>query len=396
MLTKWENAYSQLEDYIKNNPQIRIKKHITAIPADIRPEFYRLFDIVRTTFLEEKCQTLLEEARPLSKNYIAAAEEVKKNAGLSEIKLPLELNWFLNDPIDGLKRSFYNSLFDLLKSQIDINTFEREALQSTSNSFNYLFKMGYEKWITLSLINLFKPDKALSLPYEEIQMLCHEPEADDRFGYLDKKLPDIEETKSLSFHPGEDVFRIANLVAHSTKLNRYFSIGADISDATWSSAETSIKREWIKIRELGKPLEPRDNWPDLVIYIDDKPESISLVADFGRFCRPDIVVECMEKANWYEEEGIDIVKQNHDFFKPKLGSYVVSRLPVPEQIIEDLKSKETISESEQKEGVPPEEYSKNQLPDINVLTVGYDPSRLAPIINVLSPNKASEAETNKN
>jgi hypothetical protein len=387
MLTKWENAYSQLEDFIKNNPQIRIKKHITAIPADIRPEFYRLFDIVRGKFLEEKCQTLLDEASPLSRNYTTEAAEAKKNAGLSEIKLPLELNWFLNDPIDGLKRSFYSSLFDLLKSEIDIKTFESEALQSTANSFKYLFKAGYEKWITLSLINLLKPDKTLALPYEEIQMLCHEPEADDRFGFLDKKLPDIEETKSLSFHPGEDVFRIANLVAHSAKLNRYFSIGADISDATWSSAETSIKREWIKIRELGKLLEPRDNWPDLVIFIDDKPESIALVADFGRFCRPDIIVECMEKDDWYGEEGVNKVKQNHDFFKPKLGSYVVSRLPVPEEIIKDLSSKETINELGQKEGVPPDEYSKKQLSDINVLTVGYDRSSLAPIVDILSTNK---------
>ncbi|UCE97766.1 MAG: hypothetical protein JSV74_00045 [Dehalococcoidia bacterium] len=370
MVETWENAYSQLEDFIKINPNVRIKKHVIAIPADIRPEFYRLFDLVRNAFLEEKCQALLNEAKPLSTSYIKAAEILKNTTPISEIKLPLELNWFLNDPIDGLRRSFYNSLFDLLKGEIDLRTFENEAKQCITNAFKFLFKLGYEKWIALSLINLIQPDKTLALPYDDIKMLCHEPEYDDKFGFLDKKLPDIEETKSIAFRLGEDAFMMANLIAHSPKTNRYISIGADISDATWSSEGVSDKREWIQIRELGKPLEPKDYWPDLVIYTDDKPKDISLVADFGRFCRPDIIVECMEETNWYQQGELEQVKHNYEFFKPYLGTYIVTRLPIPDNTHKEIMQKLT-------------DNSKGFQPNINVLSVGYDQTQLNPIIETL-------------
>jgi len=371
---KWKNAYFQLEDFIKNNPEIRIKKHIIAIPVNIRPEFYRLFDSVRNTFLEEKCQAMINEAKPLSNSYLKVAEGIKKTAGISEIKLPLELNWFLNDPIDGLRRSFYNSLFDLLKGEIDIQSFETEAVQFTTNAFKYLFKIGYEKWITLSLINLIKPDKTLALPYDEIKMMCHEPEYDQKFGFLDKKLPDVEETKSLAFRLGEFAYMIANLIAHSTKLDRYVAMGADISDATWSSDGVSDKREWIQIRELGKPLEPRDYWPDLVLYIDDNPDDISLVADFSRFCRPDIIVECMEEDNWYQQDKLEQTKHNYDYFKPYLGTYIVTRLPIPDDTHKEILNRLTGD-------------SRDSQPNIHILSVGYEQAQLTPIIEALSSAK---------
>lgn len=363
MPDSWEKAYSELKEYISNNPQIEIDAKVIAIPGDVRPDFYRLFDVVRVTFLKEKCQSLLIEATHLSNNYNKSVKDLKKSLDLSEIKVPGDLNWLLIDPINGLIRSFYKTFFDLLKGEIDTNTFENEASESISNSFGLLLKLGYERWVALSIINLLTPDKALAISSEDVGELCHDPEWDDKNGFLDKKLPDISETKSPYFGFGESPFMLANIIVNSAGLDRYISIRVDLADATWSSEEVSNKREWLKLRELGKPLEPRGNWPDMVIYVDDKPEYISLVADFGRFCRPDIVIECMEQVDWYQKDVLDKVKQNHDFFKPKLGSYVVSRLPVPEEIIMEIS------------------------PDIRILTVGYDQSQLAPIIDVLSPTK---------
>jgi hypothetical protein len=395
MLDNWQKEYSELKEYVANNPRIKISKAVIAIPGDVRPEFYQLFNKTREAFLKEKYQTLLDEATPLSSNYAQAALEVTKSLGLYEIKLPDKLNWFLNDPVNGLIRSIYNSLFDLLKEEIDMGTFEHEALESIKISFRQLLKSGYEKWVVLSLVNLLAPDRALVIPVEDIKEKCHELEPDEKTGLFEDQPPDPEETEILSLRRdlGEDAFIISDLIVRSTKLNRYVSIGADLTDATWTAKAVSGKREWHRLRELGKDLVPIKNWPDLVIYIDDQPEDIALVADFSRFCRPDIIVECMEQVDWYQKGDLDKVRQNYDFFKPRLGSYIVSRLPVPEEALRDLIPEPVAIKPAPEQTTPLEEEPKEQPLDIHILTVGYDQSQLAPILDALLSSKEATAET---
>jgi hypothetical protein len=380
MSNNWKKVYSELKDYVANNPQIEIDKSFIRIPEDVRPDFYRLFNLVRETFLKEKYKIILEEAVVLSRNYALIAGEVKKALGVSEIKLTNELTRFLDDPVNGLARSFYDSLFDMLKEKIDVEIFEVEATQLTQDSFDKLFKLGYEKWVALSLINLTVPDNVMAVPIEEMKFKFEEPQWDEKTGIRDEYVPDIQKLESLYFGRSleEDAYITANVILHSAKIKRYFSIAADLVDATWSARDTSDKREWLQLREVGKFYEEIKNWPDLVIYIDDKPEDISLVADFSRFCRPDVIVECMEWADFFEKGELSNVKQNYDFFKPKLGSYIVLRLPLPNITNEELMSKLT------------DELSKEQ-PNIHVLAVGYDQSKLVPIIDALSSfnNKTS-------
>lgn len=394
MSDNWQKEYSELKEYIAKNPQIEIGMNVIAIPGDVRPEFYRLFDTVRLAFLKEKYQTLLNEAAPLSSNYAQAAQEAKKSLGLSEIRVPDSLNWFLNDPVNGLIRSFYDPLFNLLKGKIDIDTFECEATESIESSFRQLFHSGYEKWAVLSLVNLFAPDSALVVPIDEVQERCHELEEDDKTGLSKESVPDPKEIELLSFgRSSEPAFIISDLIVRSAKLNRYVAIRADLADAMWTAEQVSDKREWYRLRELGRQYIRIVDWPDLVIYIDDQPEDIALVADFSRFCRPDIIVECMEQVDWYQKGGLDKVRQNYDFLKPRLGSYVVSRLPVPEEAFRDLMPEPAASEPAPEQETSPEEEPKEQPLDIHILNVGYDQSQLAPIIDALLPSKEAAEET---
>jgi len=117
MSNSWQKAYSGLKEYIAGNPKIEIGKNVIAIPGDVRPEFYRVFDTVRVAFLKEKFQTLLDEAIPLSKNYAEVGQEVTKSLGLADIKVSASLNWFLNDPVNGLIRLLFDPLFNLLKGK---------------------------------------------------------------------------------------------------------------------------------------------------------------------------------------------------------------------------------------------------------------------------------------
>jgi hypothetical protein len=386
----WRQSYAELKEYTAKNPQIKIGISVTVIPEDIRHEFYRLFDAAKLAFLKERGQILLDEAAPLSSNYTRAAQETTKSLGLSEIKIEAGLSWFLNDPENGFIRPLSNPLFDLLKGKIDINTFEGYAIESIERSFGQLLQSGYERWVVLSLANLLAPDRAMAIPAKVIQDMCWELEADEKTGLSEKPVPGPKEMEYLSLErEWEPAFIIANLIVHSTILNRYVSITADLDDAMWTADGVSGKREWQRLRELGMLYTPVASWPDLVIHIDDQPKDIALVADFSRFCRPDIIVECMEQADWYQKGGLDRVKQNHAFLKPKLGSYVVSRLPVPEEAFRDLMPEPAAGKPASGQKIPPQEEPLY----IHILTVGYDRSRLAPIIDALSPNGEVTGET---
>jgi hypothetical protein len=407
----WRKAYSELKEYIARNPKIAIGQSIVAIPRDVRPEFYRLFDTVRTAFLKEKFQTLLDEAIPLSKDYAEVGQEVTKSLGLSDIKVSAKvsasLNWFLNDPVNGLNRSFFDPLFNLLKGRLDINSFEQEASICIENSFSRLFQSGYKMWVALSLINLLAPDRALVVynPNEDIVKV-----EKDAPGMQEEPVPSPEEAKSLSLgHAMEAaLFIVPDLIVHSAKLGRYVSIRSDLTDAIWRARRVSSNKEWYRFPELMGEYTKVAHWADLFIYIDDKPEELALVADFDRFCRPDIIVKCMEQADWYQKGGLERVKRNHDVLKPRLGSYVVSRLPVPEEAFRELVpepvtveppaggaapvepeaeqvSGETVSEQ------APQEPEKQPL-DIHILTIGYDRSQLAPIIETLLPPEEATKE----
>ena len=392
MSDNWQKAYSELKEYTARNPQIEISMKVIAIRGDVRPEFYRLFDMARVAFLKENHQTLLDEAASLSSNYAQAAQEATRSLGLSEIKPPTSLNWFLADPVNGLIRSLSAPLFNLLKGKIDVDTFEHEATASIESSFRQLFQSGYEKWVVLSLVNLLAPDRALEVPIEEIQDQCEEIEWDQKDGLFDLPIPDIKEMELLSLgrrRDTEEAFILSDLIVRSTKLNRYVSITADLADAVLTAQEVSRKREWHHFRELGKPYTRIDDWPDLVIYVDDQPEDIALVTDFGRFCRPDIIVECMEQADWYQKGGLDKVRQNYDFLKPRLGSYVVSRVPVPEEAFRELMPEPAAGEPASEQKTLP----KGEPLDIHILTVGFDSSKLAPIIDALLPGKEAAGET---
>ncbi len=395
MSDNWQKAYSELKEYTAKNPQIEIGMNVIAIPRDVRPEFYRLFDMARVAFLKEKYQTLLDEAASLSSNYAQAAQETTRSLGLSEIKVPASLNWFLADPVSGLIRPLFDPLFSLLKGKIDIDAFEYEATASTESSFRQLFQWGYKEWVVLSLVNLLAPDRALEVPIEYIQDRVDEIEWDLKDGLVEMEVPDLKEMELLSLgerHDTEAAFILPDLIVRSAKLNRYVSITADLSDVVLTAKEVSSKREWNRLRELVRYTRI-DGWPDLVIYVDDQPEDIALVADFGRFCRPDIIVECMEQVDWYQKGGLDKVKQNYDFLKPRLGSYVVSRVPVPEEAWRELTPEPAAGEPAPEQKTPPPEQPKKQPLDIHILTVGYDQSRLAPIIDALLPGKEAAGET---
>jgi hypothetical protein len=196
-------------------------------------------------------------------------------------------------------------------------------------------------------------------------------------------VPAPEEAKRLSIERAmipADAFTVPDIIAHSTKIERYVAIRTQLADALCKAKVVSEKREWYPVSSIKKEYGPAVIWPDMLVNIGDRPEDIALIADARRISRPDLIIECIEQEDWYQQEGLDRIRLHHNVFKPVIGTYVVSRWPVPEEAYKEL---EPVS-AQVKEPTPVEEPEK-QAEGIRILTVGLDQSRLEPIIAALKP-----------
>lgn len=67
--SNWQKAYRELTEFIADYSEVAIGARVVSIPEGIRPEFYRLFNTLRMSFVEEKFPYLLSEAATLSQSY---------------------------------------------------------------------------------------------------------------------------------------------------------------------------------------------------------------------------------------------------------------------------------------------------------------------------------------
>ncbi|RJO61842.1 MAG: hypothetical protein C4542_05400 [Dehalococcoidia bacterium] len=419
MTGKWKKAYAELVGYIAGNPEIKISRSVTIIPGEAREEFYRLFDDARRAFIEEQTPAIYEEACRLSKGYLAEVGALKEILKVAEIKAPPRLDGLLNDPVNGISRALFDPLFDFLKTGGVSEEFECKAAETVKAYWQPLYKRGYEDWVILSLANMLSLERILASSWDEIVRECHELQPDQKRGWTEQNVPEPEELEKIELgHEGYDpAFIISDIILRSQKLKRYVSFGADLTDAAWYAKNASDKREWIKLRDRGLDSKPLLNWPGFVIYTDSEPVEISLVADFSRFLRPEIMVECMVQEDWYQRGYLDKIKTRHEFFKPTLGTFIVSRYPVPDEAFKALETKvasqkaaearaetglkiapEVAPGEKSTAGVEPQEKTLNgteaalqveagkSTRSIFIISAaGYDRESLAPIIEVLKP-----------
>lgn len=240
MSSNWQKSYKELQDFITANPSIKISINIVAIPEDVRPEFYRLFDTVRVAFLEERFQALLDEAKCLSESYTKVEQEVMELLELDSITTPPSLHRFLHDPPNELIRELFDLLFDLVKEKIDFETFEQYASKDIEAAFRVLYRSGYEKWVVLSLLKPLESDKTFNVtpprPEEDaegFQIRCEEA------------VPPPEESRNLSFkYEPISSLTVPDFIVHSAKLSQYVAIRTELGNAVSTAQNASDKREW--------------------------------------------------------------------------------------------------------------------------------------------------------
>ena len=349
----------ELNDFITENRESEIDKDVIAIPENARPEFYRLFDIVRTTFLEENFSNLLYKSRALSDVYTKVEEEVIKLLMLDDLSMPIGLHRFLGNPQNQLIRGLFDPLFDLLRGKTNVEAFAEEASRSIENSFTDLYRLGYEKWVVLSLVKLLECNKCFHTPLRQPSF----KEMVKRLPTYREPVPLPEESQHLSFEQERmPILVVPDFIVYSAKVGAYTAVRSEFKSATLVAADINERNEWHTFDSIREKSGPASLKFDFAVYIAGHPEDLALIADSRMVLRPDLIIECIEQKNWHEDE-LESARLCHDILKPKLGTYIVSQEPAPQDIRE-------------KPGA-----------DIHVLTVGLNQSKLGPIINVLANYK---------
>ena len=336
MLQLWPKHYKELVDFIEDEPGVVIKEDLISIDKEARSAFYKEFDKVRTSFLGQNYSEWLDEAHFLSTKYMKVKDYLSERLRLEEVLMPLELERFLSDPVKQVVRDLFDPLFELLQEKIEPEEFEERAEETVHESFRNLYQMGYIKWFVLSFIKNINPEKAYEVPLPQPsskQMIFHRER-------VKQNIPFPEETKVLSFEVGRrEILLIPDFIVRSAKLEKYVAFRTEIGKPLWQASFHSKKREWFSIESFLEEYGITEMKPDLLLYVDENLEDVSLVSDCDKFCRPDLLVYFLDQLEDVEErhaQKMESIRVAHDILKPAKGTCVIAKNHLPSSLVKGL------------------------------------------------------------
>ncbi len=366
---KWRQAYADLRNLVADHDEIRLTPHVTLIPGQIRPRFYQLFDATRTAFLREHLPDYAEEMSQLKGFYFEVEESVKSMMGLEEIVVSAEVSRFLHETEERLSEPLFDRLFELLRDQTDVETFEKQSSIVLKNLYAELFHQAYRHWVVLSLIKLLGGRRLFSVKGPLIEMTARGP----KIAVRPKPIPKPQETKRLSFlSESIPAFIVPNFIVDSGEAGQLVAFATEIRDlhsqshAMWRAADADPGRGWFSheaLEPLWKRYDTLDLKQDVLFYVGDQWSELALVADSERFARPDGIMICVSRSGGTEylhEKG----RLYRDHLKPRSGVFMVLLNPA-------------------------EEAPVGLFEEIYWLPAGFEQTKLFPIVRLLRQGKGS-------
>lgn len=362
----FRQAYEALTGFIANHPEIEIGESVTSLPENIRPGFYALFNEARNAFIAEYFQECLSRAETLKQEYCRATKEASKWLLLEDSPVVSKCGRFLCDPRDSLARELFDPLFDLLKRKETPESFRHKASCGIESIFPVVHRGGYEKWVVVSLLSLLDIEKAYRVPVRDLQ-------PGDRSKSLTyaptEEVPaPVESDRFLFSHSPKAIFAVPDFIVRSTRLNRCIGIRTEFKEGSYGALNASMERDWSPIHsDLLMLLE---NGLTL-IYAAEKPESVALVGDVGKFCRPDMILWCVDSRTMTEGEARDKMARAAGCIRPTKGIFIIAMEPWPE--LEEMNYPE-----------PADASAEVPDPPVRTIAAGFDSAKLMPVVQALS------------
>ncbi len=370
----WLQQYKELKRFINANPSIAITDNSIAIPGDVRAEFYKNFDALRAGFVKDRLVIDLDRADALSEAYGTISKTVKQDMHLEEIKTSDNLKWFLCDPLNGLMRSLFDPVFDLLKGRLDVNSFGIAAETTVKNVFQPLFAEGYKRWTTLALMQQLAADRLWAIKSSGSSE-SFETKRGIFAAVRDASPPSMTETDNLVFGGAANgSFLVPEAIVHSRKLQGYVGFVHPSNMSLMKANSFNKKLEWLDQKQIKQDCGTSNLWSDMMLYISgESADDLKLVADSERIARPAAILEIMEEESWCYEKTIGAITRHNQVLVPSLGSYVISRTEVDPESFKQLCPSE----------------------NIHLISAGYDVSRLEPLVSALAQAVAASKEGEK-
>lgn len=336
MAQQWRQYYHELQDFISEHPGVEVREDLVSIDENDRPAFYKAFNRVRASLLAQQYSAWLDEAEWLSTKYMKVEKDLMERLRLEDVLMPLELKRSLSDPMRQVIREVFDPLFSLLQEKIEPEEFEEIALQNVHASFQNLYQRGYIKWFILSLIDKIQPEKVYEVPLPQPSSKEIIKQRQD----FRQTIPFPEETKHLGFEVGRrDILLVPDFIVRSALLEKYVAFRTEIGKAIWRAVYHSEKREWLSIASMVEDHGVTEMKPDLLLYIGEKLEDVSLVADYEKFCRPDMAVVFLDQLEQEESQcalQLSRIKLYHEVLKPVKGTCVIAKHHLPEKLHQGL------------------------------------------------------------
>ena len=406
MPNTWPRSFETLKEFIAQNPEIEITPNVIAIPGEVRPEFYRLFDNVRVDFLKDNFPASLERGQEISRAFARVYKAAIAASGLESINVRAAVNWFLQDPTNGLIRPLFDPLFNLIRSKWTEAEFTDNSIQIVEDAFTEYFRDGYVRWTVLGLLALMKPDRNYHIETRDYHTDAEMNEGGMPAGQREETVDAIAESKKIVFDVSTlSAFIVPRVLFHSTRLERYVAIHTDFTEAYWRARGKSDRMEWLSLKDIKEEFGRSRLWPDAMIYTSDAIDDLNLVSDYDTVARPDLILEIEEEDGWYEKGGLELARRHLAELKPRLGCYIICRTPPPDEAYDEIMPKPPVATEVAldemsiqeiphgnitgddsravpqiiQEPLPP----PNPEPDIHILPVGFEFEKLDPVVAAL-------------
>jgi hypothetical protein len=348
----WKQEYQLLNEFIALHPEIIITTNEVSIPQAFRDEFYRRFDNIRRAVVNDRYSALPVEIEMLSKNYDRMEKEIKNLLSLEDISMPIDLLTFLLDPKEGLIRSIYNRMFDLLQGKIALDDFETMAPDDLNAAAATLYRLGYERWATLAWIKLLDPDEAFRIDLDE----------DDK--------PILAELKTICFgrqahHP---TIRIPEFVLHSRRIGKYVTFKMPLAREIDGYA-VQVKPRVRPRNRTGDTSQVLDTRVMFLSILSD-PKEIPVVAEIFECTRtsPDWLIEFIGCEEFNDPQSLDPVHQHIAAMNPTQGAGLI-----------------VVGSSV--------ELEQDKIPEhLHAVAAGFDQSRLESFVNTHFGKKESSED----